>query len=70
MSSKSSKCLEAFKRGNKQDAERLVPQIKQPADIRTTTENTMYQVCGGTAELVSLLHTAAATHGWMNIVIE
>ena len=30
-------CVEAFKQGIKQDAERLLPIIQQPADIRTTT---------------------------------
>ena len=62
-----SKCVEAFKQGNKQDAEQLVPQIGQPAEIRTIT----YYVPGvwWYAELVSLLHLATA-HGWMDIVIE
>ena len=60
-------CVEAFKRGNKQDAERLLPQIGQPASIRTTTNyvpsNRWY------ARLVSLLHLAAH-HGWMDIIID
>ena len=63
-----SECVEAFKQGNKQDAEQLLPQIGQhAADIRTIT----YYVPGvwWYAELVSLLHLAAA-HGWMDIVIE
>ena len=34
-----SECVEAFKLKNKQDAKRLLPQIRQPADIRTTTCN-------------------------------
>ena len=53
-------CVKAFQQGNKQDAERLLPQIGQPADIRTET---WY------AELVSLLHLAAA-HGWLDTVID
>ena len=61
-----SECAWAFKQGNKQDAERLLPQIEQPADIRTT-----YYVPGvwWYTELVSLLHLAAA-HGWMDIIID
>ena len=30
-------CVEASKQGIKQDAERLLPIIQQPVDIRTTT---------------------------------
>ena len=62
-----SECLKAFKQGNKQDAERLLPQIGPPADIRTIT----YYVAGVVwyARLVSLLHLAAV-HGWMDIVID
>ena len=52
-----SKCVRAFRAGNKQDAERLLPQITQPADIRTIN----FYVC--------LLHLAAH-HGWMDIIIE
>ena len=57
-----SKCVEAFRQGNKQDAERLLPQIEQPADIRTATD----YVPGVRwyAGLVSLLHLAAA-HDWL-----
>ena len=58
-------CVWEFKQGNKQDAERLLPQIEQPADIRTTIhyiQDVWY------VELVSLLHLAAL-HGWMDIVI-
>ena len=62
-----SECVEAFKRGNKQDAERLLPQIGQSADFRTTT----YYVSGQWwyDRLVSLLHLAAH-HGWMDIIID
>ena len=56
----------AFEQGNKQDAKRLLPQIEQPADIWTT----YYVLRGvGNAELVSLLHLAAAI-GWMDIIID
>ena len=59
-------CAKAFKLGNKQDAERLLPQIEQPADITTT-----HYVPGvwWYARLVSLLHLAAV-HGWMDIIID
>ena len=63
-----SDCEEAFKEGNKQDAERLLPQIGQhAADIRKTTVNLPGVVWY--ARLVSLLHLAAH-HGWMDIVID
>ena len=59
-------CVEAFKQGNKQDAERLLPQTEQPADIRIAD----YYIQGVKyAGLLFLLHLAAA-HGWMDIVIE
>ena len=62
-----SECVEAFKQGNKQDAEQLLPQIRQPADIRTTIDYAQGQ--WWYARLVSLLHLAAK-HGWMDIVID
>ena len=57
-----SECVEAFEKGNKQDAKRLLPQIEQPADIRTNNsiENT---------SPVSLLHLAVK-NGWMDIIID
>ena len=58
-----SECALAFKRGNKQDAKRLLPQIEQ-ADIWTTH----YVTDVGYAILISLLHLAAA-NGWMDITI-
>ena len=58
-------CVEAFKQGKKQDAERLLPQIEQPADIRMTAICTPVLY----ATLVSLLHLAAL-HGWIDIVID
>ena len=61
--SQSWECVLAFKCGNKQDAERLLPLITQPADIRKTT---FYFLC---YTEVSLLHLAAH-HGWMNIIID
>ena len=64
-------CLEAFKRGNKRNAERLLPQIRQPADIRTIRYHT--EVVNGIESDIkwrsSLLHLAAA-HGWMDVVID
>ena len=60
-----SKCVKAFRQGKKQYAERLLAQIGQPADIRTK----YYVPTVWYAELVSLLHLAAA-HGWMDIIID
>ena len=63
-------CVEAFKQGIKQDAERLLPIIQQPADIRTTTTiRTHLSNVWLYAREVSLLHLAAR-HGWMDIIIE
>ena len=59
-------CLEAFETGNKQDAERLLPQIQQPADI-TKTPYSIPGMMWGT-RLVTLLHLAAY-NGWMDIII-
>ena len=60
-----SKCVEAFKRGNKQDAQQLLPQTGQPANIRIT-----YILPGvWYARMVSLLHLAAH-RGWMDIIID
>ena len=58
--------VKAFEQKNKQDTERLLLQIGQPADIRIS-----YYVPGEWwyAKLVSLLHLAAA-HGWMDIIID
>ena len=61
-------CVEtAFQQGNKEDAERLLTQTHQPANIRTTT----IYVPGmwWYAELVPLLHLAAH-HGWKDIIID
>ena len=63
-----SKCLEAFEQGNKRDAERLLPQIRQQATVRTgggvIVSSTIY-----ISTKSSLLHLAAA-HGWMDVVID
>ena len=59
-----SACVKAFKKGNKQDAERLLPLIEQPAGITT-----YFSPDVRFAELVTLLHLAAA-HGWMDIIID
>ena len=58
MSQEVSECLEAFEKGNKEDAVRLLPQIQRPAKVRD-------------AEIFksSLLHHAAR-HGWLDVVIE
>ena len=61
-------CEEAFNKGNKQDAERLLPLIEPPAELRTyvlawsSPDRTF-------AKLVTLLHLAAR-HGWMDIIID
>ena len=57
--------MEAFRDGKKQDAERLLPQIEQPADIRT--KKTFHYLWN--AKEISLLHLAAH-HGWINILID
>ena len=54
-----SECVEAFRQGNKQDAERLLPLLKDPAKVRT----------GYDYHYAFLLHLAAA-NGWMDIVID
>ena len=68
MSLENDECVWAFRQGNKQDAERLLPQIEQPADIRIS-----YYVLGDKwyiyAEQVSLLHLAAH-HGWTDTTID
>ena len=57
MSREESECEDAFRKGNKEDAVRLLPQIQQPA-----------KVTGGRMN-ASLLHHAAR-HGWLDVVIE
>ena len=59
-----SACVKAFKKGNKQDAERLLPLIEQPAGITT-----YFSPDVRFAELVTLLHLATH-HGWMDIIID
>ena len=71
-----SECLEAFEQGNKRDAERLLPQIRQPATImirmrykwwtNTVNVNGINIVI---YDQSSLLHLAAA-HGWMDVVLD
>ena len=56
MSQEVSEFLDAFKRGNKEDAVRLLPQIQQPAKVTYSVN-------------ISLLHDAAR-HGWLDVVIE
>ena len=55
-------CVEAFKQGNKQDAERLLP-LTKPAGIRKTAISILGVL------FISLLHLAAA-YGWMDIIID
>ena len=59
-------CVEAFERKKKRSAERLLPQIGQPANIKTKTSNVLGVWY---AELVFLLHLAAH-HGWLDIIID
>ena len=65
-----SKLLNAFKRGTKQNAVRLLPQVSQLADIRITTDYKV--VVNDTWKIVvasgsSLVHLAAI-HGWIDVV--
>ena len=60
-------CVDAFVYGNKQDAERLLPRLEQPAAIRTTGLHKQYNM--QYTEKISLLHLAAH-HGWMDIIID
>ena len=59
-------CVKAFRQGNKQDAERLLPKVGQTANIRIEC---YVLVVYWYAEQISLLHLAAA-HGWVDIVIK
>ena len=63
-----SECLEAFKQGNKRDAERLLLQIRQPATVRTGCYDVIVNGIDIATES-SLLHLAAA-HGWMDVVLD
>ena len=70
-----SECLEAFIKGSKRDAERLLPQVRQTVKVVTRdsdTETTIIGINGITIHFASessLLHLAAA-HGWMDVVID
>ena len=59
-------CVDAFKSGNKQVAEKLLPSTK-PADVRTTFQSLRF-VGGTVVAMVSLLHLAAYW-GWKDITI-
>ena len=66
-------CLEAFRRGDKRDAERLLPQIRQPDKVRiykglfdTIKVNGIDFYVGGSYPLLHL----AALHGWTDVVID
>ena len=70
-----SECLEAFIEGNKRDAERLLPQIRQPAKViiktrdwsSTITLNANGINIDNIDYLSSLLHLLST--GWMDLVI-
>ena len=62
-------CILAFSWGRKKDAERLLPQIEQPADIRKTEMSKPYSGVWPFPDLVSLLHLAAY-HGWVDVAID
>ena len=71
-----SECLEAFEQGNKRDAERLLPQIRQPAKVMIRMiwwwATVIVKVNGIAIDIhhqSSLLHLAAV-HGWMDVVID
>ena len=57
MSQEVSEWFDAFRKGNEEDAVRMLPQIEQPANVR-----------GGNRKAFLLHH--AAWHGWLDIVIE
>ena len=57
--------MKAFERGNKEEAEQLLPRLKDPAIVRTRTWRD-FDVVYATRQ-VSLLHLAA-DHGWENVV--
>ena len=59
-------CLNAFKEGNKRDVERLLPQIRQPAKVRTTLTFYTHVVIAWES---SILHLAAA-HGWRDVIFD
>ena len=65
-----SDCVKAFKLyiGNKQDAERLLPRIKEPADIGRGYDKPLKPDQRYTGQ-ISLLHMAAG-NGWMDIVTD
>ena len=60
-----SDCVKALKKGNKQEAERLLPLIEQPAGLTTI----YFSLDARFVKLVTLLHLAAH-HGWMDIIID
>ena len=66
MSQEKFDCVKAFKLGNRQDAEQLLPRIKEPADIGKEYAKPHLRYTGQ----ISLLHLAAAKKGWMDIIID
>ena len=66
----SQECLEAFEQGDKQNAERLLPQLRSAKACRIRALTVMVNGVKITiASQSSLLHLAA-THGWMDFVID
>ena len=67
-------CLDAFGRGDKRDAERLLPQIPQPDKVRIDKKDGTFDIITVNGRVLcinrsSLLHLAAL-HGWMDVVID
>ena len=70
-----SECLQAFRLGSKQDAERLLSLIVKPADFRTIEDcacavNLFVHGWKITIASESSLVHLAAVHGWLDIVID
>ena len=58
------RCVAAFKQGDHDEAERLIPEIQQPQNVVTE-----FIITGDLRETVTvvLLHLAAY-HGWLDII--
>ena len=66
-------CIEVFKHGNQQEAERLL-HVQQPTDVRATVtsfseEEPKYFIGSKHIGLISLLHLAAL-RGWIEVVVD
>ena len=62
-------CIEAFKRGDKRVAERLLPQMRQPHKLRMYKDTISVNGSDLYVFHSSLLHLAAL-HGWMDVVFD